>query len=191
MEELVRQAQEADNSAKSVKKVHSSLRSDLDVPLPLHISLSAPLVLKTEQKDALLEDLTAMIASSGAHVFDVRSVAVVWVSNSDQTRHFLVLKLSKPDNDDLNKLLRACNAWARKHERDELYAESTSASDATHADQSSAFHISIAWALDRPKGSEPALTPGLQNTDLDWFKITFRELKVKIGNVVTDIELPS
>lgn len=147
-------------------------------------------MLKTGQKDALLEDLTTMIASSGAQIFNVKSVETAWVSNSDQTRHFLVLKLSRPDNDDLNKLLRACNAWARKHELSELYVESMSPLDKTEADRTSAFHVSIAWALSKPKSAETGFNSNRQVNDLDGFEITLREAKVKIGNVVTDIPLP-
>ncbi|RMZ85130.1 hypothetical protein DV738_g12, partial [Chaetothyriales sp. CBS 135597] len=93
-----------------VTRGSSLLRSDLNVPLPLHISLSAPLTLRTEQKDAVAAAVEASVTRSGARPFVVSPTRLCWVSNSEGSRSFLVLKLSRPENEDLNRLLSACNA---------------------------------------------------------------------------------
>lgn len=46
-------------------RMHSLLYSDLGVQLPLHISLSRPVVLRTEQKDSFLELLRHRVTHSG------------------------------------------------------------------------------------------------------------------------------
>ncbi|KAF9894363.1 poly(U)-specific 3'-to-5' RNA exonuclease [Aspergillus nanangensis] len=45
-------------------QLHSLLRSDLGVQLPLHISLSRPVVLRTEQRQSFLETLQTSIRNS-------------------------------------------------------------------------------------------------------------------------------
>lgn len=147
------------------------------------------MVLETGTKDGLVEELTRTILSSRAHGFNVSPVAVEWLPNSDASRVFLALKLDKPDNDDLNKLLRACNEWAKKHGLSELYTNLAPNPDAAQLDQSSAFHVSIAWALGKPKHAEKELLLPPSDIDLSNFEIRFNEVKVKIGNVVKDVEL--
>lgn len=49
------------------RRVHSLLRSDLGAPLPLHISLSRPIVLRGEQRHDFLQNLTARIRKLGMH----------------------------------------------------------------------------------------------------------------------------
>lgn len=46
------------------RRLHSLVTSDLGAPLPLHISLSCPLTLTTEQRDSFLEQLTHTIAKA-------------------------------------------------------------------------------------------------------------------------------
>lgn len=46
-------------------RMHSLLYSDLGVQLPLHISLSRPVVLRTEQKESFLELLRHRVTNSG------------------------------------------------------------------------------------------------------------------------------
>jgi len=55
LESLVR------NQAQPSKKLYSLLKSDLGSPLPLHISLSSPLNLETQQRESFLARLTAAI----------------------------------------------------------------------------------------------------------------------------------
>ena len=46
-------------------KIHSFLTSDLGVPLPLHISLSRPIVFATQQKEDFVTSLDRAIKGSG------------------------------------------------------------------------------------------------------------------------------
>jgi U6 snRNA phosphodiesterase len=46
-------------------QLNSFLTSDLGAPLPLHVSLSRPIVLNTLEKDDFLEKITKAITSSG------------------------------------------------------------------------------------------------------------------------------
>jgi hypothetical protein len=45
--------------------IHSFLHSDLGAPLPLHISLSRPIVFLTEVKDQVVERLEQLIRTRG------------------------------------------------------------------------------------------------------------------------------
>ena len=143
------------------------------------------MVLKTDNKNAFLEMLRGQVLTSGATAFDTKSNGIAWVPNLDQTRYFLVLQLSKPDNDDLEKLLRACNACASKFDLLQLY------SNAGDRDRSSSFHISIAWALHKPGISKEEAESMPVDLFVPSIKTSFKEVKVKIGNVVTDIPLPA
>lgn len=180
------------DSKPAQSKIVSFLKSDLQVQLPLHISLSAPLVLKTAQKDEFREALEEAIASSGAHRFGVTPVDVAWVPNVGQSRFFLVLKLSRPENDDLNKLLSACNTCAKTWGLDLLYSQNSDNSCqslVTKPDTSGAFHISIAWTLRQPTYADQEVINTRAARDLAEMTIEFSSVKIKIGNVVTDVQL--
>lgn len=176
--------------------VHDLLRSDLGALLPLHVSLSAPLVLRTEQKTLFEERLADRLRKLRVSAFTVNVVGFDWVSNHDATRFFLVLRLSKPEGDQLNVLLHACNTSAREFELTQLYdvpAEVHVSTDKGEVfdipDNSSAFHISIAWTLQRP--TEDAARQ-LSSTVVDrcrGLEIKFESLKLKIGNTVLNILL--
>ncbi|RMZ90464.1 hypothetical protein DV736_g2314, partial [Chaetothyriales sp. CBS 134916] len=193
--------------------VHSLLRSELNVPQPLHISLSAPLTLKTEQKDAVAAAVDAGVSKSGAQAFAVSPTRLCWVSNSERSRSFLVLKLTRPENDDLNRLLKACNASVGSFGLKTLYyccssssqrAPSTTAPefDAVSDNTSDGFHISIAWTLgDVGNLPVPGITRGCNTNschvrdddgdedDITSMQIGFDTVKLKIGNVVKNILL--
>ncbi|KAK5353046.1 poly(U)-specific 3'-to-5' RNA exonuclease [Exophiala xenobiotica] len=158
--------------SKNCDSIHSFLRSDLGAPQPLHISLSAPLVLKTDQKDAFQQTVFSEVSRSNVQPFNVQATGLDWVANYERSRFFLVLKLSRPSNNDLNRLLSASNAAARKLGLAEL---------------SDAFHISIAWTLKEP---DKQTREQLLNLDKDYLKslmMSFSVLKLKMGNVVIDI----
>lgn len=175
-------------------QVHSLLRSDLDVQLPLHISLSAPLVLDTSQKEPFDCAVRQAVAEYGARAHHVRVRSLEWVSNFDKTRWFLVLKLATPTNNDLRKLLDACNGCARKFGLNELYVDGEATSDTWgRGEAEDCFHISIAWTLRDPtQNAVPANLAG-SSTHLSHLReshIGFDTVKLKIGNTVHDISLP-
>ncbi|KAJ9502382.1 poly(U)-specific 3'-to-5' RNA exonuclease [Exophiala xenobiotica] len=180
--------------SKNCDSIHSFLRSDLGAPQPLHISLSAPLVLKTDQKDAFQQTVFSEVSRSNVQPFNVQATGLDWVANYERSRFFLVLKLSRPSNNDLNRLLSASNAAARKLGLAELYENDQRKSDKdiskiqqTMTDRSDAFHISIAWTLKEP---DKQTREQLLNLDKDYLKslmMSFSVLKLKMGNVVIDI----
>ena len=185
---MIKSAQQADAN------VHSFLRSNLGVQLPLHISLSAPLVLETEQKDAFQQAVKDAIRDPGVRSFIVSPVSVDWVPNSDKSRYFLVLKLTRPPNNDLNKLLRACNACARRYKLQELYqaAEpelSPNLETRTTESKDNPFHISIAWTLYKPSVSATDALKQALPAELTEASIAFDTVKLKIGNVIYDLPL--
>lgn len=69
------------------------METPLQVPLPLHVSLSAPLVLRTESKDTFLDDITEQLKSvfrSLRQPIKVRPASLSWHGNEDSSRYFLV-----------------------------------------------------------------------------------------------------
>jgi U6 snRNA phosphodiesterase len=182
---------EADRS-----QIHTFLRSDLGAQLPLHISLSAPLVLKTEDKKSFQEKLQASLSRAGIKAFNARAFDVDWVSNYDKSRFFLVLKLSKPPEDELNRLLRVCNNVARLFDLPPLYDHSSEVKHGSRPetpvevlDRSDAFHSSIAWSLQKPGDSWRPMLKASARDGLCGLKIPFSVLKLKMGNVVVDLPL--
>jgi hypothetical protein len=111
----------------------------------------------------------------------------------------------------LNKLLHVSNKVAEEFGQPPLYAQPTSSthhppkkhtarnnirrstSDFEHMqDLSDAFHISIAWTLTQPGEELIAATELVmkdQSTTLKDIQITTKEIKAKIGNIVTSIPL--
>lgn len=175
----------------AVPETHSFLRSDLDVQLPLHISLSAPLVLETDQKDAFAQAVKDAISDVGVRSFSVGLRAVDWVPNFDKTRYFLVLKLTRPPYDDLNKLLSACNQCARDSKLPELYHQLGTEPDAKRDDKDDCFHISVAWTLDEPSAEARQAVRKAMPARLKETTVSFTTVKLKIGNVVHDVALPA
>lgn len=190
----------------SQPQLHSFLRSELGTLLPLHVSLSAPLVLKTDQKAAFQECLASKVSRSHVKPFTVEVTGLDWVANQDRSRFFLVLRLKRPDNDELNVLLSECNAVARQFglptlyddDDDGEYDHNYKAKHGRKRDRSDAFHISIAWTLQVPanQGNEKGMGKGkgggqllgeLVGDDVRGLKVRFSLLKLKIGSTVTDL----
>ena len=103
------------------------------MPLPLHISLSAPLVLQTHQRDeffngilAAVKDVTNTNESEKRKecpkAFDLHLDGLKWAPNHERTRWFLAAGIARPKQDVLNRLLKACNDVASIHGLPKLYA---------------------------------------------------------------------
>lgn len=194
-----------------------SLLSSLSVPLPLHVSLSRTLQIKTDDRDRYLETLTACLRHASVRSFDVLSNSLKWVPNFDRDRWFLVLGIKKPPYDELNRLLEACNEASEKCGHPGLYSggkgdgpmETSTLMDRAQKrrrssakteplqdslideriDRTENFHISIAWNLEEPAREWIDL---VRNLDVNQsVKIPFDAVKVKIGNSVHSIPLSS
>ncbi|KAK4672355.1 poly(U)-specific 3'-to-5' RNA exonuclease [Podospora pseudopauciseta] len=171
-------------------EITSFLESDLGVPLPLHISLSRPLNLSTFQKDLFLSDLQKMLA--GDQPFEIRLGRVEWHFTSESGRAFLVLRVACPSrNNELVYLLSKINELANIYGQPQLYSWASAAEGKDVAD---AFHFSIAWCLGKPSDHLERITkevfakPEIR-TVIGMGKLTIHSIKVKIGNVVTNIPL--
>jgi len=169
------------------------------------VSLSRPLVLKTEQKDEFLPTLKQAVSGSGVKSFATRLEQLQWHPNEDRTRWFLVLRVAD-ENDELMKLLRACNSVADTYGQPRLYEEHGHShskhkqgvqmnQDRDSQAAKKKFHISIAWSLQRP--SESGVTNAGKSigdgTDLPSsvrsLRVGFGEVKVRIGQDVTSLSL--
>ena len=198
----------------SQARINSSLRSDLGVRLPLHVSLSSPLILTTSTKDAFMSDLTAAIHKSRVSSFSPSSSKVKWVSNFDGSRHFLIVTLNRPEGDGLAELLKVCNQVAKEFGLPELYAGSTDqglnvgvattqgdgrrnepaeeilvlAKD-DKTDDHEKFHVSIAWSLDKPSDLRESAGDDEWKKKLAELKISISQVSLKMGNKITTIPL--
>jgi hypothetical protein len=141
---------------------------------------------------------------------------VDWVPNSEKTRWFMVLRIIRPSADGLNKLLGLCNETVQAFSQPPLYAslEATGPALQRHGrprkpqrldsslslqkkefeDFSTAFHISIGWALEQPTIEAVDLMKTILDDQIleSIKKMTIKvdNVKVKIGNVVTSVALP-
>ena len=196
--------------------LHSFLKDDLDVPLPLHVSLSRPLVLTSANKDAFLARAVRAIRRAGAVPFAIAPRGLAWYHSPDSNRTFLVLRVAvvdpepgdNNDNDnELSWLLARCNAVAGAFGQPELYAAPTDQDqDQDRERTTDAFHASIAWTLGNPTSRESGLDdsqvgqlllaggedPDVDDDEIrgitDW-RIDVDSVKIKIGNVVTSVDI--
>jgi hypothetical protein len=80
------------------------------------------LQIKTDDREWFLEKLTASLRKGvPLSPFHIQFSKLNWVPNFDRTRWFLILGIEKPPNDELNKLLRACNFAAEECGHPGLY----------------------------------------------------------------------
>lgn len=181
------------NGEEGEVKIQTLLHNHLGVPLPLHVSLSRPLVLRTEQREAFLDQLQTSISSTGVKGFVTRPALLRWHPNESKTRWFLVLALSKSEKDELPKLLAACNGVAERfgqallyHARD--YDDGMSGGGRVGTEWQ--FHVSIAWSLQPPleKGKDLVASSGMPHAVKE-LEMPFAEVKVRIGQDVTCIKL--
>ncbi|KXT04961.1 hypothetical protein AC578_10301 [Pseudocercospora eumusae] len=177
-------------SSASQNDVQSLLENDLGVQLPLHISLSRPLALKTDQKDEFVSKLEKAIDKASVRPFEVQPLELVWHPNEHRTRCFLVLRLQRPAGDELKTLLETCNGLAKSLDQPLLYAE-------RHKEDSDAFHISIAWSLKHQGRTSSDAGPAPQNVSaeslerLKALRVGFSDVKVRIGQDVSSAALRS
>ncbi len=188
MENAIAKAQ---SSLSDDNSLHGFLRSDLGVQLPLHVSLSAPLVLRTEQRADFQEALEIAVRNAGLRSFNVKVVGVSWEPNLERTRWFLVMRLTRPDGDELNKLLTLTNRVVYGMGLPMLY-QADGSKLREEKDHTSTFHVSIAWRLEEPTSKQKhRLSMGTGEVeDLKSVGIRFDNVKVKIGSVVHDMHLP-
>ncbi|KAK2596853.1 hypothetical protein N8I77_012742 [Diaporthe amygdali] len=174
------------------------LTSDLGAPLPLHVSLSRPFVLRTHDKDAFLDLLIRDTARCRVPTFALACDDLAWHRSPESERSFLVLRVRAPrgNNDELSALLRVCNHLVASHGQPELYASSRRPGDDSNGHASDAFHVSLAWSFSQPtaelrqKTAEVFARPEFRDAIHSRISIPVEGVKVKIGNVVTNIALP-
>jgi len=199
------------SDASAPTAVHSLLLSDLSTPLPLHISLSRSLVLPSHQRDSFLELVTQNIRSSSVRPFNVDFSSVAWYPNHDRTRWFLSLSVATPAQNELNKLLGACNRAARAVGQPVLY-EVDNQGSITDGDSlgnknkkqkitqrnviaeyleipncSDSFHVSLAWSLSHPAAK--ATDVKRAHEEVKDLRTVFDIVKVKVGNTISSIPL--
>ncbi|OOF96368.1 hypothetical protein ASPCADRAFT_206554 [Aspergillus carbonarius ITEM 5010] len=191
----------------STTQLHSLLYSDLGAQLPLHISLSRPVVLRTEQRQPFLEEFQSALKESLIPSFDVTTTSLDCVSNYEKTRWFYVLRADKPEADNLNRLLHLSNRSLARFEQPPLYETSQDvaavlksksrtvqpqASRGTHQtgnDYSHCFHVSLTWSLTGPTAEEKEQIVSIDLQKVRGLSIRFDCIKVKIGNNVSSIPL--
>ncbi|PKY05968.1 hypothetical protein P168DRAFT_326267 [Aspergillus campestris IBT 28561] len=175
-------------------EIHSLLRSDLGVRLPLHISLSRPAVLRTEQRQSFMTVFQTAIQKSHIEAVTTTVETLDCVSNFDKTRWFYVLRVSRPADDSLNRLLGLSNRYLALFDQPPLYANSTDGdrkqvSGEPSGDYSRCFHISLAWSLTEPSLEARERIASMDLRSLGEIEVRFDCVKAKIGNQISSISL--
>jgi hypothetical protein len=203
-------------NAKRVKKlvipeIVPSLQSELGASLPLHVSLSRTLQVKTQDREAVLETLRVSLRRSAVRAFDFEFEHLKWVPNFERNRWFLVLGIKRPEYDELNGLLNACNEAVESHGHPGLYTggmgdgpmEDRDLDDGSKRrtvdtvqrrkhDYSEYFHVSIAWNLAEPDTEWMTLVQTIDTSKyIQLPEAAFDAIKVRIGNAVQNITLPA
>lgn len=133
--------------------------------------------------------------------FSVVPDSLDWVSNTERTRWFLVLRLKKPANNNLNRLLQISNQILSAYNQPPLYADEVASADrkskrdesnprlSEAADCTNCFHISLAWSLTEPSLEEQQRVSSITMDEMNSLEISFNSVKAKIGNVVHSMNL--
>jgi hypothetical protein len=191
-----------------VPSIMPSLQSELGAPLPLHVSLSRTMQIKTDQREGFLDTLGSSLRRAAVYAFNFEFRSLKWVSNFERNRWFLVLGIEKPAQNELNRILAACNKAAEVSGHPALYSggegdgpmeanaptghskKAQGSQDEQQTDRSEYFHISIAWNLTEP---DPEWISLVQNIDIRKHiqspQTSFDVVKTRIGNVVHNFEL--
>lgn len=175
-------------------EVHNFLTSDLGAPLPLHVSLSRPIVLTTGEKEGFLEEVVAAVGGGGA--LELEGDGVEWHRTEESGRSFLVLRVREVGrpagggnpNPGLTELLRRCNGVVEGYGQPGLYGWAFGQGEEVVG---RAFHVSVAWSFAEPSGEVRRVTEEVFGGE--WgrgrVRIEVNGVKVKIGNVVTHVPL--
>lgn len=192
-----------------VPKIIPSLQSELGAPLPLHVSLSRTLQVKTEEKEHFLETLKSCLRKATVSSFNFRFHGLKWVPNFERNRWFLVLSIERPERNELNRLLVACNEANGKSGHPGLYVgghgdgpmENNTKHDEVKRyksrhheeeamDRSDRFHVSIAWNLEEPDLEWISLVRAINvSKHVNAPEASFDVVKTRVGNVVHNIDL--
>lgn len=185
-------------------QLHQFLTSDLGAALPLHISLSRPISLATDEKDKFLDQVSSHISLSRVQRFYVKPKRLAWFTSPDSNRTFLVLQVESDagtseethgkstnkagSNPELMSLLKSCNHVVGRLGKPLLYQRQDASA------QGGEFHVSIAWTFDTPTDEEKASTSVIFEQEeagqaISQWRIETSSIKVKIGNVVTSVSL--
>jgi hypothetical protein len=170
------------------------------------VSLSRTLQIKTDHREKFLETLDSSLRRTAVHAFDFEFRNLKWVSNFERNRWFLVLGIEKPAQNELNRILIACNKAAKISGYPALYSggqgdgpmESNTPTDRLKKSQDAQdeidctdyFHISLAWNLTEP---DPEWVSLVQNIDVRKHiqspEASFDVVKARVGNVVHNFGL--
>ncbi|KAF3920839.1 hypothetical protein ABW21_db0201546 [Orbilia brochopaga] len=170
-------------------KLESFLHSDLGTQLPLHISMSRPIVLRTDQREQFMVSLEKSLAKISVDPFDAHFTKLDWVPNQDRTRWFWVMRAftRSKNQSPLTNLLAMCNGVVRRYGQPGLYLVDG------RGNMRDGFHVSIGWSLREPTvqlREEIALAvQGEQEGGLSALTMRCETLKVKIGNIVHTLDL--
>ncbi|KAH8725276.1 U6 snRNA phosphodiesterase Usb1 [Phaeosphaeriaceae sp. PMI808] len=210
VQDAIAQANKEHTKKLAVPNIIPSLESELGAPVPLHISLSRTLQIRTEDKDTFLDTVKSSLQRTAVHSFRIGFRSLRWVSNFDRNRWFLVLSIEKPEHNELNRLLNACNEATEICGHPGLYIggrgdgpmETNFVNDGGpkrrkseqgtkgDADRSDRFHISIAWNLEEP---DPKWISLIRTIDVSKHipspQAAFDATKVRVGNVVHNMDL--
>lgn len=132
--------------------------------------------------------------------FCVSLEGLSWESNLDQSRWFLVLRLSRPAHDELNRLLSLSNRLLARFNQPPLYENPTrqvrggpanndddNTTKSKTGDYSQCFHISIAWKLGHPSAKEREEAASVYLGAACPSSVRFGNVKLKIGNAITSV----
>lgn len=168
------------------------MTDDLGVARPLHVSLSAPLILQRENKDEFLDSMSkalGVVANNILGTLTPEPKEFAWHANAEGSRHFLVMKLGRSDT--MWQLLHASNDVAARYGCQKLYDREV------EDDKDCPFHVSIGWTLRRPESSVPLGKDGVLGPPLDaiakglesWGKINIPidMIKIRLGQDITSI----
>jgi len=157
--------------------------SELGAEQPLHVSLSRPNILRTEERARFIDLLEERVRKAKIKPFKILFTGLDWVSNFDGTRWFFVVTAKSTENE-LPALLRLTNLTFVTYHQPVLYSTSK---------DEIGFHVTIGWSLEAPEEElrkQLATDIGTEfKAQLSQLTMKVEEVKVKIGNVVTVLPL--